>query len=105
MNHRIQTLQGLIQDWMSKYQADVSVLDDKIKTVQGHIAETCLKRSEIQKRYDAMHAEVEQYREEQRFLAEQREYEQELARKATRIQVNANMGFFPGRSFTYEICF
>lgn len=87
VNHRIKTLQDLIDDWMKKYQTDVSALDAQIKGVNEQILQKKQQSAEIKRKYDAMGKEIAIYREEQRLLAEKREFEMEQCRKATRIQV------------------
>lgn len=77
----------MISIWIERYAVETKEYDLNIKIAKENIAEIQLKNKHIKTKYDERQQEIDAYREEQRILAEKKQYEEKQCRTAIRIQV------------------
>lgn len=73
---------------MEKYHVDTTRFDADIKVAKEKIDQLRMQYDGIREIYDKRQVELDAYYEKQRILREQRAFEDELCRKAVRIQVS-----------------
>lgn len=72
---------------MERYAKEVEELDTEIGHINDAIQDVKSKNEDITGRYDMRQDDIDEYREEQRILEEQRQFEEKQCNSAIRLQV------------------
>ena len=85
--YKVEQIEKMTLQWIERYNGEVADFNGKIKVTTDCIADVQLKYMEIRTKYDARQLVINEYREEQKILAEKCEYEAKQCRMAIQLQV------------------